>query len=102
MSSWTPEQWTNFFLAAGGFLTVAIVPAIINIILTLRGNAKVDAAKALSADTNQKTTAIVAQTREIADAVPGASTAPTDIVIQRDAGPRADRRSTDPQPKGQD
>lgn len=55
-------------------------------------------AKAISTDTNQKATAIVEQSREIARAVPGASTDPTDIVIQR--GPatgQPTQRATDPQ-----
>lgn len=82
METWTPQDWVIFL---GGLATAVttIGGVITTIVLQIRGNAKVEAARAISTDTNQKTTAIVAQTREIARAVPDADTAPTDIVIQR-------------------
>jgi len=95
MGAWTPEQWLAFL---GGVVALlgTLGGTITTIILQLRGNAKVDAAKAISTDTNQKATAIVAQTREIARAVPDADTSPTDVVIQRtDLTPGA-QRATDP------
>lgn len=84
MSTWTPAEWTTFFLAAGAFLTAAVTPAIINIILTLRGNAKTDRAAVISADNNTKLSAVVHQTNEIASVTPGASTAPTDTVLNKE------------------
>lgn len=95
MGNWTPQDWITFLAALGAFVTT-LGGVIATIVLQLRGNAKVDAAKAISLDSNQKVTAVVAQTRNIADAVPGADTSPTDLVIQRAAGPRADQRATDP------
>lgn len=95
MSAWTPGDW-GIFLTALVAAVGSIGGTITTIILQMRGNAKIETSAAISTDTNQKTTAIVAQTRNIADAVPGADTSPTDIVIQRDAMPRAGQRSTDP------
>ncbi len=82
MSEWTPEQWGIFLGILATFLT-SVGGLATTIILQLRGNAKTDAAKAISADSNEKVTAVVAQTREIARAAPGASTAPTDAVFEK-------------------
>lgn len=79
MSAWTPEQWILFLTALGGFATT-VSGLIITIILQLRGNAKTEQARVVSADNNRKITAVVAQTREIARAVPDADTTPTDNV----------------------
>ncbi len=96
MSTWTPEQWQNFLLSLGGFLTV-VAGLATTIILQIRNGAKVDAAKAISTDTNEKTTAIVRQTNELARADPNASSAPTDMIAQRGpASERAPQRVTDP------
>lgn len=84
MESWTPADWAIFFTA----LTTAVASitgAIATVYLQIRGNAKTEAAKAISADSNEKVTAVVAQTRNIADAVPGASTQPTDAVASKPA-----------------
>ncbi len=101
MAAWSVSDWLTFLAAAGAFATT-LGGIVTTIILQLRGNAKTEQAKAISTDTNIKMTATVAQAREIARAVPGATTAPTDIVIQR--APATDatgaaRRSDDP-PQG--
>lgn len=55
MSSWTPTDWTIFFTAVGGFLTVAVVPGIVAIIIAWRGSTKATEAKA-TADAGQQST----------------------------------------------
>jgi hypothetical protein len=77
MESWTPGDW-GIFLTALVAAVGSIGGTFTTIFLQLRGNAKTEQAKAISADSNAKVSAVVAQTREIANAVPGASTAPTD------------------------
>jgi hypothetical protein len=83
MNAWTPQDWLVFF---GGLVTVltALGTGVTTIILQLRGNAKTEAAKSVSEDNNIKINAIAAQTNNIADAVPGASTAPTDAIVNSD------------------
>jgi hypothetical protein len=80
MSSWTPEQWLALI---GGLVGLAgtLIGTIVTAVLQIRGNAKTEAAKQISQDNNAKVTALVAQTNNIADAVPGASTAPTDHIL---------------------
>jgi hypothetical protein len=97
MENWTPDQWLAFLGGAVALLGT-LAGTITTVILQLRTNTKVEAARAISTDTNQKTTAIVAQTRNIADAVPGASTDPTDVVIQRGEAAPGAQRATDPLP----
>lgn len=92
MESWTADDWIKFLTALGGFVTV-LGGVVATIVLQLRGNAKTEAAKAISSDTNLKVTATVAQTRNIADAVPGASTAPTDAVASKPAAVDAARNN---------
>lgn len=77
MSAWTPEQWITFLTGLGGFLA-----ALSTIYLQIRGNAKTEAAKVISADNNVKLNAVVSQTHELARADPVASTAPTDALVQ--------------------
>lgn len=79
MEMWTPQDWIVFLGALGTFV-VTVGGVATTIILQVRGNAKTEAAKQISSDNNDKITAVVAQTREIARAVPNASTGPTDAV----------------------
>ncbi len=98
MAEWTPGDW-GIFLTALVAAVASIGGTITTILLQIRGNAKTEQAKAISTDSNQKVTAVVAQVRNIADAVPGASTGPTDTVSQRGpAGEQPHQRATDPQP----
>jgi hypothetical protein len=76
MGTWTPGDWGIFFAAAGTFVGV-LITGILQII-TLWKTAQ---SKAVSVDNNQKINALVSQTNVIADAVPGASTTPTDHII---------------------
>lgn len=56
------------------------------VLLQIWGNRKTSQAKALSQDNNEKVTAVVAQTREIARVLPEASTNPTDAVTNKGTG----------------
>lgn len=85
MGTWTPQDWILFLTALGGFATT-LGGVIVTIVLQMRGNAKTDAAKVISADNNDKLTAVVHQTNNIAAAVPGATTDATDAVIARNNG----------------
>ena len=73
--AYTAQDWVLIIGAVFTGLT-----GLATIVLQLIGNRKTDSAKAVSADNNTKISAVVEQTRNIADAVPGASTAPTDAV----------------------
>ncbi len=84
MALWTPEQWIVFFTGLGGFIA-----SVATVWLQLRGNAKTSAAKKVSEDNNEKLTATVAQIHEIARAVPKASTAPTDDLVNNDPATNA-------------
>lgn len=94
-AAYSAQDWV-LIIGAISTALVGVLTGIATIVLQLRTNTKVEAAKAISTDTNQKTTAIVAQSREIARAVPGASTDATDIVIQRGEAVPGAQRATDP------
>jgi hypothetical protein len=77
--AYTAQDWV---LILGAFFTG--LTGLATVLLQLRGNAKTEAAKQISADNNAKVNAVVAQVHNIADAVPGASTAPTDAIVKSD------------------
>jgi hypothetical protein len=54
MATWTPEQWTTFFVGAGGFAAVLIVQ-ITNMIISIRNGRKVDANTSLTTDIHKVT-----------------------------------------------
>ena len=81
MGAWTPQDWIIFLTALGGFVTTT-GGVIVTIVLQMRGNAKTNASMAISADNNEKLSAVVHQTNEIARATPDASTAPTDHIMK--------------------
>jgi hypothetical protein len=85
MENWTPDQWLAFLGGAVALLGT-LAGTITTVILQLRGNAKTEAARMISADNNEKVTAVVAQVHNIADAVPGASTGPTDALVTKAGG----------------
>lgn len=88
MDTWGPQDWVVFFGAAATFLgTLATV------VLQVIGNLRTAQAKAISTDSNEKVTAVVAQTREIARATPDASTAPTDAVATKPTAAEATRNN---------
>lgn len=97
MGTWTPDDWIKILTALGGFVTL-LGTSVTAIILQLRNTAKTEAARVLSADNNRQLGAVVRQTNNIADAVPGASTAATDPLINQAAASRT-RRADDP-PQG--
>jgi hypothetical protein len=83
MADWTPADWTTFLTALGGFVTV-LGGVIATIVLQVRGNRKTAESAMVSQDNNDKLSAVVAQTHEIARAVPQASTAPTEDLVNAD------------------
>ncbi len=76
MAAWTSQDWVVFFGSAGTFLGV-----VATVILQIIGNLRTSQAKAISSDNNVKLNAVVSQTNNIADAIPKASTAPTDALM---------------------
>jgi len=74
MDSWTPAEWASFLTALGGFVTL-LGSVITTIVLQIKNNAR-------SKENGEKLNAVAAQTNNIADAVPGASTAPTDHIVK--------------------
>jgi hypothetical protein len=55
MASWTPEQWTTFFISAGGFAAVLAVQ-LTNMIISIRNGRKVDSGN-VKLDVNNSMTA---------------------------------------------
>jgi hypothetical protein len=51
MSSWTPAEWTVFFVSAGGFVTL-IATQVTGVIISIRNGQKVDANNVLAQKTH--------------------------------------------------
>ncbi len=84
MSQWTPADWLVFLGGLGTFAGV-LVTGILQILTLLKQNKSA----AVSSDNNDKLSAVVAQTHEIARAVPKASTAPTEDLVNNDPATNA-------------
>jgi len=51
MNTWTPAEWTTFFVAAGGFITL-IATQITGVVVSIRNGQKADANNTLTQKTH--------------------------------------------------